>query len=154
MTVDKLTEHEEPRKMRNESSDGRRQQHESGRRLTREDFQDLAKIGGDLLKRTVSSSFDAIKEVTEGLPKEASQFLAKGKDEVMKGLSKEFAQSMVAFAVDKVFSSIRQHKLEVSIRIRRVDDADVPASSGKNSRREEKREKESRRPRHSSSEEE
>ena len=92
--------------------------------LTRDDIQDFAKIGGDILKRTMASGMDIVKEVKDGLPKEASQLLAKGKDEVLRGISKEVAQSVLSAAVDKFFATVREHKLEVSIRIRRNEDSE------------------------------
>lgn len=88
------------------------------RRFTVEDFGDLAKIGGDLLKRTVSSGFDVIKEVKEGLPKEASHLINKGKEEVLKGLSKEVMQNVLANTVDRFFSVVREHKLDITVSVR------------------------------------
>jgi hypothetical protein len=95
------------------------------RRFIVEEFGDIAKIGGDLLKRTMSSGFDVFKEVTEGLPKEASQLISKGKDEVLRGLSKEVLQNVMASTVDRVFAIVREHKLDitVSVRLKRADDA-------------------------------
>ena len=88
------------------------------RRFTVEDFGDLAKIGGDLLKRTVSSGFDVIKEVKEGLPKEASHLINKGKEEMLKGLSKEVMQNVLASTVDRFFSVVREHKLDITVSVR------------------------------------
>jgi hypothetical protein len=85
---------------------------------TIEDLSGLAKFGGDLLKRTVSTGFEAIKE---GIPKEASQLIARGKEEVLKGLSKEMLNNIVSSSVDKVFSAIREHKLEISVRIKKEE---------------------------------
>ncbi|NBW81507.1 hypothetical protein EBR21_07105 [bacterium] len=45
--------------------------------LSREDLQDIAKIGGDLLKRTVSSGIDVLKDVTDTLPKDAQQIISR-----------------------------------------------------------------------------
>ena len=53
--------------------------------LDRENFQDLAKIGGDILKKTVATGRDVFKEVKENFPKEATQLLNKGKEEFLKG---------------------------------------------------------------------
>lgn len=88
--------------------------------LSREDLQDIAKIGGDLLKRTVTSGLDVIKDVTDTLPKDASQILQKSREEVFKGLSKEFAQNIVTLAVEKVFATVRDHRLDISIRVRKA----------------------------------
>lgn len=92
------------------------------KRLSVEDFQDLAKIGGDILKRTVGVGLDVIKEVKDGLPKEASQFISARKDDVLKGVSKEVWLNIVTLAVDRIFDAVRQHKLEVSIRFKKIDD--------------------------------
>ena len=100
-----------------------------GRWLTRDDLQDFAKIGGEILKRTLASGMDIVKEVKDGLPKEAGQLLAKGKEEVLRGISKEVAQSLLSSAVDKFFATIREHKLEVSIRIRRNEESERKAAS-------------------------
>jgi hypothetical protein len=98
------------------------------RRFTVEDFGDLAKIGGDLLKRTVSSGFDVIKEVKEGLPKEASHLINKGKEEVLKGLSKEVMQNVLANTVDRFFSIVREHKLDISVSVRlKKAETDAPS---------------------------
>jgi hypothetical protein len=93
-------------------------EHESTRTL--EDLSDLAKLGGDILKRTVSNGFEVIKE---GIPKEASQLIARGKEEVLKGLSKEMLNNIISAGIDKVFSTIREHKLEISVRIKKEDSA-------------------------------
>lgn len=63
--------------------------------LDRENFQDLAKIGGDIFKKTVATGRDVIKEVKENFPKEASQLLNKGKEEILKGPSQEVVKYIV-----------------------------------------------------------
>lgn len=90
----------------------------ANRRFIVEDIGDLAKIGGDLLKRTMSSGFEVIKEVKEGLPKEATQLINKGKEEVLKGLSKEVMQNVLAATVDRFFSVVREHKLDITVSVR------------------------------------
>lgn len=90
--------------------------------LSREDLQDIAKIGGDLLKRTVTSGFDVIKDVTDNLPKDAQQIITKSREEVLKGISREFAQNLVSLAVEKVFTAVREHRLDISIRVRKDSD--------------------------------
>lgn len=107
--------------------------------LTREDLQDIAKIGGDLLKRTVVSGIEVIKEVKDGLPKEATNLIAKGKDEVLRGLSKEVAQSLLTGAVDRFFATVREHRVEVSIRLRRDPDLVREREAEELSRREARR---------------
>lgn len=97
--------------------------------ISREDLQDIAKIGGDLLKRTVTSSIDVIKDVTDTLPKDASQLISKSREEVMKGLSKEFAQNLVSLAVERVFSAVRDHRLDISIRVRKAGESASDSST-------------------------
>jgi|GEM_PF-5758725 len=100
--------------------------YESTRRFTVEDVHDLAKIGGDLLKRTMSSGFDIIKEVKKELPKEASHLINKGREEIVKGLSKEVLQNVLTATVDRMFAIVREHKLDVTVSVRlkkAVDDA-------------------------------
>lgn len=91
--------------------------------ISKEDLQDIAKIGGDILKRTVSSGLDVIKDVTDTLPKDASQLISKSREEVLKGLTKEFAQNLVSLAVDKMFAAVREHQLDISIKVRKAEDA-------------------------------
>ena len=100
------------------------------RRMIVEDIHDLAKLGGDLFKRTVNSGIEAIKEVKEGLPKEASQLLSKGKEEMLKGISKEVLQNVLMSTVDRVFAKVKEHKLEVTIGIR-LKSLDENAESAK-----------------------
>jgi len=88
----------------------------------KDDLQDLAKLGGDLLKKTVASGFDAIKEVKDNLPKEATHFINRGKEELLKTLSQETAKNVISFTIEKFFSTARSHQLEFSVRIRRKED--------------------------------
>ncbi len=90
--------------------------------LDRENFQDLAKIGGDILKKTVATGRDVIKEVKENFPKEASQLLNKGKEEILKGLSQEVVKNILSFGIEKFFSVARQHRIEFSIRFRKNEE--------------------------------
>lgn len=101
-------------------------------RLKREDLSDLAKLGGDLLKKTVGAGIEAMREVKKELPKEAQHFISQRKEEVLRGLSKDVAQAVLASAVDRAFSLIRQHRVEISVRIRRNDEDE---NEGKSSRR-------------------
>ncbi len=90
--------------------------------LDRENFQDLAKIGGDIFKKTVATGRDVIKEVKENFPKEASQLLNKGKEEILKGLSQEVVKNILSFGIEKFFSVARQHRIEFSIRFRKNEE--------------------------------
>ena len=92
----------------------------------RDDLQDLAKIGGDIFKKTVATGMDVIKEVKENFPKEATQFLAKGKEELLKGLSQEMAKNIISFGIEKFFSVARQHKVEFSIRFKKNEEENLP----------------------------
>ncbi len=105
--------------------------------FVKEDLQDLAKMGGDFFKKTMVSGMDVFKEVKESLPKEASQLINKGKEEILKGLSQKTARNLIGFAVERFFKLACEHRLEFSIRIRRNDEthphkkhskADVPTS--------------------------
>jgi hypothetical protein len=89
---------------------------------TIEDLTGLARLGGDILKRTVTGGFEALKE---GIPKEASQLLAKGKEEMLKGLSKDVLNNLLSSGIDKFFTSIREHKLEVSVKIKKDSPTEV-----------------------------
>lgn len=88
----------------------------------RDDLQDLAKFGGDILKKTVATSMDVIKEVKENFPKEATQFITKSKDELLKGLTQEMAKNILSFSIEKFFSIARQHHIEFSVRIKHNDE--------------------------------
>ncbi|MFZ9520065.1 MAG: hypothetical protein ACO3A4_06255 [Silvanigrellaceae bacterium] len=101
--------------------------------LSREDLQDIAKIGGDLLKRTVSSGFDVLKDVTDTLPKDAQQIISRSREEVLKGISREFAQNLVSLAVDRVFAAVRAHRLDISIRVRKDSDKESAVADSKQS---------------------
>ena len=90
--------------------------------LDRENFQDLAKIGGDIFKKTVATGRDVNKEVKENFPKEASQLLNKGKEEILKGLSQEVVKNILSFGIEKFFSVARQHRIEFSIRFRKNEE--------------------------------
>lgn len=93
------------------------------RKQIKDEFQDIAKLGGEILKKTMVSGIGALKEVTDGLPKEATQMLAKGKEEFFKNIAtKEVMQFLVSQTIDRVFDIVRQHKLEISVRIRRVEE--------------------------------
>ena len=88
-----------------------------GIRIKREDIQDFAKIGSDIFKKTLGAGLTALKDVKDGLPKEAGQLLSKGRDDFLRGLPKDVLTGLLMQAVDKVFEVVREHKLEISIRI-------------------------------------
>jgi hypothetical protein len=100
----------------------------------KDDLQDLAKLGGDLLKKTVASGFDAIKEVKGNLPKEASQLISRGKEELIKTLSQETIKTVISFSIEKFFATARAHQLEFSIRIRKKEDGVEELHAGENHR--------------------
>ncbi|MEN9826490.1 MAG: hypothetical protein RI953_2235 [Pseudomonadota bacterium] len=99
--------------------------------LSREDLQDIAKIGGDLLKRTVSSGIDVLKDVTDTLPKDAQQIISRSREEVLKGISREFAQNLVSLAVDKLFAAVRTHRLDISIRVRKDSEKETAVTENR-----------------------
>ena len=116
MTHMKHVENGKSEKNKNQSEDDHQKW------FDRDDLQDLAKFGGDILKKTVATGMDVIKEVKENFPKEATQFIAKGKEELLKGLSQEMAKNMVSFGIEKFFSVAREHRIEFSIRVRKDDE--------------------------------
>lgn len=91
----------------------------------KEDLQDLAKIGSNFLKKTMVSGMDVIKEVKENLPKEATQILNKGKEELLRGLSQETAKSLISYSLDKFFKLASEYRLEFSFRIRKNEESSV-----------------------------
>lgn len=101
---------------------GRETRKESdARRVVKEDFQDIAKFGGEILKKTVVTGLGALKDVTDGLPKDAHQILSKGKEELLKSLaSKDVLSFLVGQAIDRGVDVVRQHRLEISIRVRKI----------------------------------
>lgn len=92
--------------------------HPEARWFKKEDLQYFAKFSGDILKKTISSSLDTLKEAKGNIPKEAVQFLTKSKDEILKTLSHESMRNLFKFGVEKVFETARRHHLEFSLRIR------------------------------------
>jgi hypothetical protein len=100
----------------------RKKMQEEQKWFAKEDLQDLAKIGGEFLKKKVVSGIDVFKEVKENLPKEASSLINKGKEELLKGLSQETARNLISFTVEKFFKMACEHRIEFSIRIRRGDE--------------------------------
>lgn len=88
----------------------------------KDDLQDLAKLGGEFLKRKMAAGVDVIKEVKEQLPKEASQILHRSKEELLKGITQETAKQLINFAIEKFFKMASEHRLEFSLRIRKNED--------------------------------
>ena len=103
--------------------------------LDRQNFKDLAKLGGDILKKTVATGRDVIKEVKENFPKEASQLLNKGKEEILKGLSQDVVKNIMSFGIEKFFSVARQHRIEFSIRFRKNEEESKKDELKKSKRR-------------------
>jgi hypothetical protein len=100
------------------------------RKQVRDEVQDIAKLSSELLKKTVVSGLGVIKDVTDGLPKEAGQILSKGKEEFLKhALSKEVLQLLLTSAIDRAFARLQEHKLEISIRVRKADSEPKPTKS-------------------------
>lgn len=92
----------------------------NGRRLSRDDLHDLAKVGGDLFRKTILSGFEMFRDASKDLPKEATQFITARKEQVLRNMSRDLAQVMINTALENFFSLVRQHRLDVSIRIVRV----------------------------------
>lgn len=102
---------------------------DDSKKFGKDELGEIARIGSDILKKTVSSGLDAILDLKGNIPKEAVTFISNRKDELIKGISKEVVQSVINGAVDTFFSVVRQHRLEVSIRIRKNEE--TPPSSQK-----------------------
>lgn len=87
---------------------------------------DLSRMGGDILQKTLGG-LDALRE---GLPKEAkgaAQYIMNRKDDLVKGFSKELIQSLITGGIETFFSVVRQHRLELTIGIRKTEeDKDAP----------------------------
>lgn len=47
------------------------------------------------------------------------QLLQKGKDDLLKGLSKDVVQSLLLGSLDKLFELLSQHELEIVLRIKK-----------------------------------
>jgi hypothetical protein len=94
----------------------------TGRRISRDDLHDLAKVGGDLFRKTILSGFEIFRDASKDLPKEASQFISARKEQVFRNMSRDLAQAMIHSAFENFFSLVRQHRLDVSVRIVRIAD--------------------------------
>jgi hypothetical protein len=93
-----------------------------GIKLKKDDIQEIARFGGDILKRTLGAGFTALKEVKDGLPKEASNLITKSSSDLLRGIPKEVLTGVLAHAIDRVFDIVRDHKLEISIRIKKIEE--------------------------------
>ena len=108
--------------MANKNSTKSNKNKEDQKWFDRDDISDLAKFGSEFLKKTVSSGIDAIKEVKENIPKEASHMLHKGKEELLRTLTPEAAHIFIDYTIEKFFAVARNHRLEFSIRLRKQDE--------------------------------
>ena len=86
------------------------------------EFSRFSKNRRRYLKKNCYHRRDVIKEVKENFPKEASQLLNKGKEEILKGLSQEVVKNILSFGIEKFFSVARQHRIEFSIRFRKNEE--------------------------------
>jgi hypothetical protein len=89
---------------------------------SKEEIQELANTGKKFLKKTLATGADALKEAKGHLPKDAKEFIAMGKRELLKGITQQALKNIVIFSVEKMFSTARQYRLELSFRIRKNDD--------------------------------
>jgi hypothetical protein len=97
---------------------------EQSKWFVRDDLQDLAKFGGDILKKTVATGIDVIKEVKENFPKDANLLITKGKEELLKGLSQDVIKNMISFGLEKLFDVAGKHTIEVSICIKKKNQSE------------------------------
>lgn len=88
-----------------------------GRKLSKDDLQDLAKMSSDLVRRTLLSGIDIVRDVGKELPKEATQFLAARREQVLQNVSKDVIQHLINASIDRLFKTVREHRVEVSFRI-------------------------------------
>lgn len=108
---------------------------EENKKFGKEDLQDIAKFSGDLLKKTVSSGIDVLMDLKGNIPKEAATFIANRKEELSRGLSKDVVQSVITATVDTFFSVVRQHRIELSISIRKNESPAATEPSKKTTRK-------------------
>ncbi|MBX9703064.1 MAG: hypothetical protein K2X39_02815, partial [Silvanigrellaceae bacterium] len=63
-----------------------------GVKFNKEDLQEFAKVGGEILRKTFSSGFDAFKEVKGSFPRETGQIFSKAKEDFIKNLTNEISK--------------------------------------------------------------
>lgn len=97
--------------------------------------EDLSRLSSEILQKTIGG-IDAIKE---NFPREAAQFLANRKEDIVKGLSKEFIQSLITGGIETFFSVVRQHKLELTIGIKRVPESNSTTKTSSEKKRKSKK---------------
>ena len=56
------------------------------------------------------------------------QMLQRGKDDLLKGLSKDVMQSLLLGSLERLFELLSQHELEIAIRIKKRDSSKVSSS--------------------------
>jgi hypothetical protein len=100
-----------------EFQESERAAYSSGRKVSKDDLQDLAKTSSELLRRTLLSGIDIVRDVGKELPKEATQFLAARREQVLQNVSKDVIQHLVNASIDRLFKTVREHKIEMSFRI-------------------------------------
>lgn len=96
--------------------------HDKQKWYSKEELQSFKDVGQKFLKKTIASGIDAVKEVKGHLPKDAKEFIAMGKRELLKGITQQALKNIAIFSIEKMFSTARQYRLEVSFRIRKNED--------------------------------
>lgn len=103
--------------------------------FSKEDFGEIAKLGGQILKKTVVTGMDVFKEA--GISREATtQFISNRKDDLLRGMPKEVLQSIFNSGVDRAFELLRNHKIELTIKLKKdSDEKDISEKSKKQSKK-------------------
>ena len=90
--------------------------------FSKDDMGELAKLGSDVLKKTLLSGLDVLKDVKDNLPKEAAQMITKKKDDILKNVGKDASSNLIEFAVEKLFDVSKNYTLELSLRLKKTED--------------------------------
>lgn len=96
--------------------------------IGKDELSEIAKIGSNILKKTVTSSFDVFREVAEHLPKDGhsrsghdKKSHRKKSDVSAKLPPFDFASSLVSVFVDRLFGVVRDHEFAITVSIRKKE---------------------------------
>lgn len=91
-------------------------------RRPRGDLSDFARFGQDFFKRTVVTGLETLREISDTLPKDATQLLSKSKDEFVRNFfSREVLEFVTRVAVDRMLARAKDYRLEVSFQLKRIE---------------------------------
>lgn len=97
--------------------------------VRRSDLGDFARLGQNFLKRTVFTGLETLKEISDTIPKDAGQLIAKSKDEFIRNFfSREVLEMISKVAVDRFLARAKDYRLDVSIHLKRNE---PPKKEGK-----------------------